>query len=311
MAPTSSNSSDLDFLGLVSALCLCCFFGANAVAIKISIAGLGSYLTAGARFLIASVLLVIWARFSGRSLSIKKSNWAPLLIISLGFSIQLLLFYTGIGKTTASRTSLIINLQPFFVLLLAHFFIPGDRINLSKILGIIFAFSGMVVIFFDNQVLDSQLRTGDFLVLLGAFIWSCNAVYTKNVIKHYSALQITLYPMIFSIPVSFGMSLLMENDLNRYIDLPIFGAMFYQSIITASFCFVAWNSLLKKHGAVALNSIIFIMPIVGVALGGFILDEVITMRLLLGLILVVIGLLIIHFKLTKPIRPIFNISRNS
>jgi len=47
---------------------------------------------------------------------------------------------------------------------------------------------------------------------------------------------------------------------------------------------------------VALHSFIFIMPIAGVALGGLVLGEPITSRLVVALALIVSGILIVHLK---------------
>ncbi|MGD9080748.1 MAG: EamA family transporter, partial [Desulfobacterales bacterium] len=84
------------------------------------------------------------------------------------------------------------------------------------------------------------------------------------------------------------------------------GAVLYQSLVTAAFGFVAWNTLLQKYGAVALHSFIFLMPIAGVALGGFVLGEPITSKLLIALALIVAGILIVHLKPRKeaPVYPI-------
>ena len=54
--------------------------------------------------------------------------------------------------------------------------------------------------------------------------------------------------------------------------------------------------MLKKYGAVALHSFVFIMPIAGVILSGLMLGEPITLSLILSLLLIVAGLLVIHVK---------------
>jgi drug/metabolite transporter (DMT)-like permease len=82
--------------------------------------------------------------------------------------------------------------------------------------------------------------------------------------------------------------------------------MLYQSLITASFGFVAWNTMLKKYGAVSLHAFVFIMPIAGVGLGGLVLDEPITLKILLALVFIVSGILVVHWKTRKepPVYPI-------
>ena len=84
-----------------------------------------------------------------------------------------------------------------------------------------------------------------------------------------------------------------------HLDGKVISALLYQSLVTASFGFVAWNTMLLKYGAVALHSFIFIMPIAGVLLGGLILGEPITWELLTALALIVSGIVIVNFRSGK------------
>ena len=116
------NNRELPITAGVFTLFLCTAFGANAVAIKISLLGLGIFTTAAFRFTLASIAIFLWAIATKRPLLLKKGQAHQLLILSLLFTVQLGLFYLGLSKTSASRGTLMINLQPFFVLLLAHYF---------------------------------------------------------------------------------------------------------------------------------------------------------------------------------------------
>jgi drug/metabolite transporter (DMT)-like permease len=309
MIDATPQNKDFSFLAASFTVFICMLFGANAVAIKISLEGIGVFTTAGIRFAIASVAIFLWAKITGRSFKINKDQILQLLVISIVFTIQLSLFYLGLSKSNASRGTLLVNFQPFFTLFLAHFFIPGDRITKRKIMGILLGFAGVAFVFLEKKGVTSDFEVGDVMILAAAFLWSCNAVYTKRIISAYKPFQIALFPMIFSVPFFFLEGVLWDHHMITFIDSKIIGAMVYQSLVTASFGFVVWNSLLQRYGAVALHSFIFIMPITGVLLGGLILGEPITINILIAMLLIVAGMLIIHFKQKKPI-PLFPIGRN-
>jgi drug/metabolite transporter (DMT)-like permease len=303
------QNKDLSFLAAVFTVFICMLFGANAVAIKISLEGIGVFTTAGIRFGIASITIFLWARITGRSFKIKKEQILQLFVISIVFTIQLSLFYLGLSKSNVSRGTLLANFQPFFTLFLAHFFIPGDQITRRKIMGILMGFAGVAFVFLEKKGVTSDFNTGDMMILTAAFLWACNAVYTKRIISAFQPFQITLFPMFLSVPLFFLGGILFDHQMIAFVDAKIVGAMVYQSLVTASFGFVVWNSLLKKYGAVALHSFIFVMPITGVLLGGLILGEPITINILIAMLLIVAGILIIHFKQKKPM-PLSSISRN-
>ncbi len=295
MTESVSENRPLPLPGAIVASLLCISFGANAVAAKISLLGVGTFTAAGIRMAVASVVIAIWAIVRGHPLKIKREMLGHVLAISAISTIQIGLFYLGIDKTNASRSTLLSNLQPFFVLLLAHFFIPGDQITFRKTLGILLGFGGVVFLFLEDKNVTSIIRTGDSMVIVATMFWACNAVYTKKIIADVEPFQLVLYPLGIATPFLLLAGLLWDRPMVTHIDLQIFAALAYQSLVTASFGFVLWNTLLKKYGAVALHSYVFIMPIAGVILGGILLKEpVTTFNIVFALFFIVIGIIVVH-----------------
>jgi drug/metabolite transporter (DMT)-like permease len=275
---------------------LCMLFGGNAVAIKFSLSGVGAFTAAGLRFTVAAVVIFLWTIFQKQSLKINKKQILQLFILSHFFIIQSAFMYMGLTKTIASHGILIINLSPFFILILAHFFIPGDNITLKKGLGMSFGFLGVVLLFFDNQPISNDLRAGDFMILFSAFFFGCNVVYAKKIINDFTSIQITWYPMIFSAPLFFIGGYLWDPQMVKVINATIIKALLYQSLIAASYGFVAWNNLLQKFGATSLSSFIFLMPLAGVSLGVLLLGDPLTVYLIFSIVLIVLGIIIVNTR---------------
>lgn len=291
------QNGELDLSAALFSVFLCILFGANAVAIKISLVGMGPFTVAGLRFSMAAMLIFLWTRATKRDLSMAPGQFLPMVTLSIIFAVQLSLFYLGLSRSNASRGTLLANLQPFFTLFLAHFFIPGDQISLRKFFGIMLGFSGVVFVFLETQGGNTgDLRMGDLMILMATFFWAINAVYIKRVVTHVQPYQIVMYQMFFAAPIFFFEAWLWDQPLVAIPDTRVLVALFYQTAITAAFGFLAWTYLLKRYGTVALHSFIFIMPIAGVVLGGVILDEPITVKILVALILIVAGILLVQVK---------------
>jgi len=269
-------------------------FGANAVAIKMSLAGVGPFTAAGLRFLIASTTIFIWARASGRSIRVRRNHVAKLLVLWLLFFSQISLMYLGIHLTNASRATIITNLQPFFVLFLAHMMIRDDRITLRKTLGLLSGFGGVCLLFLEGEGASDRFRTGDFLMVLSTLAWAASSVYTKKVIHILSPYLVVLYTMVFSVPLFFVEGLLWDDRMIGDVNLRVVAALLYQALVAASFGFIAWNTLLQKHSAVALNSFNFLMPVAGVFLGWWLLGEPVTALVWLSLGLVTAGIVVVQ-----------------
>ena len=286
---------------------LCILFGGNTVAIKISLTGLGVFTVAAIRFGMAAVVIFLWAWFTHQSIRLRRKQLQHLLLIGVIFFIQLSLFIFGLSKTYASRGTLLANIQPFFVLFLAHFFVPGDRITGRKLLGIVLGFAGVVFVFLARNGVGSELRQGDMIILAAAFVWACNGVYTKNILSGLQPFQVVLYQTLIAAPL-FALGAWMSGEFaaNRF-NSEIVMSVLYQGLVATSFGFVAWNTLLQKHGAVALHSFIFLMPVTGVVLGGAMLGEPITLWILMAMVLIAAGILIVN---TRPRVPRVHPGRN-
>lgn len=296
MIEKSTTDKKLPLSSALFTAFICILFGSNAVAIKITFEGVGVFTTAGLRFGMASIAISLWAIATQKPLKINKKQFYQMLLIGIIFFVQLSLFYFGISKTNASRATLFVNLQPFFLLVLAHYFISGDQISKRKLLGILAGFSGVVFVFLEKKGVAADFQTGDLIVLIAAFIWACNGVYTKKIIADFEPFHMVLYPMMIATPLFFLEAYFWDGIMIWEINLRVILSLLYQSVVTGSFAFIAWVTLLKKYGAVSLHSFIFIMPVAGVLLGGLVLGEPITAKIMLALVLIVSGIFIVNIK---------------
>ena len=280
---------------------ICSAFGANAVAIKVCLSGMGPYTTAASRFIMASLAIYAWARLTRQPFAIHRRQIRQILIYTLIFTTQITLFYFGLSKTYAARATLLVNLQPFLVLLLAHYFLPGDRITPRKFLGLLVGFMGVLLLFVEKAPWRAPYAIGDIVIVLVALLWSLNAVYTKRIIAGFEPFQIVLYPMVLSIPVFIVAAFFWDHPPLGHLNAKIVAALLYQGLVTASFGFVAWNALLRKYGTVALHSFLFILPVSGVFLAAVILGEPISPFVTGSMLLIAVGIFWVHYLPAKSV----------
>jgi len=290
---------EVGFWAAAYIMLLCTLFGANAVAIKMAFEGFGVFTAAVIRFGLAALVITLWAAFSGRSFRLKKGQWRYLLIYALLFTVQLSLFFAGLNRTYASRGTLLINLLPFLILILAHFFLPNDRITRRNLIGLLMGFSGVVCAFAGKETFSHDIRIGDSLVLAATLIWAANTVFIKRVIGSFKPFHIVLYSMLLALPFFTLEAFCFDEVAYKSFSGRAVLGLAYQTFVTASFGFIAWNTLLKTYGAVALHAFVFIMPLVGVVLSGWILNEPIYPNLWIALILIAAGILVVHFRPTE------------
>ncbi|MBW1650848.1 MAG: DMT family transporter [Deltaproteobacteria bacterium] len=292
------TKTEMPLSAILTAAFVCVLFGGNATAIKISLEGFGIFASSGFRLLFAGAFLFLWGKLTGKNFKIKKINIKRITIITLIFVVQFSCYALGVSKNDASRAALLINLQPFFVLILSHIFIADDKINLKKLLGMIIGFCGVSLLIIKKEI-GIDFEPGDLLVLCAALLWAANAVYIKTFIKNFSVFNLTFYQVIFSAPILFIESFIFDDTMISLINFRTCAAIFYQAVICTAFGFIAWNFLLKKYKASLLHSFLFITPVSGVFFGALLLNEALTFNIIGAMCLIAVGIIIAQYNPKK------------
>ena len=107
--------------------------------------------------------------------------------------------------------------------------------------------------------------------------------------------------MAVSIPLFFVCGFLWDQPMIGALSSEVVIAVLYQALVAAAFGFVAWNTLLQHHGAVILNSFNFIMPITGVFLAWWLLNEPLTVKILLALLFITAQMLVLYLGPRKRV----------
>lgn len=302
LSPTPAISKELSLGVSLFTIFLCTLFGANAVAMKISLSGLGVFTNIFLRFAIASVVILLWAYLRKWPILVKSSKqFGQLSLISLIFFFQMSGMYLGQNQTTASHGTLIANLLPFVVMMLAHLFLKDDQIQLKKVAGLLLGFSGVLLLLSDTAHAAGSTLQGDLTIFGAVLLWGCNVVFIKRIIADFHPVQITVFPMLLNVPLFLMAALIFDDEMITFFSPTVFKALLYQALVTASFGFIMWNTLIKRYGATALHSFIFIVPISGVTFGILLLGEPLTPRLIGAIVLVSAALIVVNYRSIKVV----------
>ncbi|MBI2503281.1 MAG: DMT family transporter [Candidatus Latescibacteria bacterium] len=270
-------------------------WGGNAVFIKMGLQGMPPIAMAGARFAIGALTVGAGALVAGISLRGLAGNWRGLGALQLVFVSQILLLNVGAWCTTASRAAVLINTYPFFTALFAHFLLPADRLSPVKVLGLLCAFAGVVLLFAESlTLLDTTYLLGDALVLGSGLFLGLRQVVLKRLVRGLHPYQVLFWQAALSLPIFGVLSLIWEREAVYHFDLAVIGALLYQGVVVAGLCFIIWVSLLRRHSASRLGVYSFATPPAGVLLSAALLNETISPALWASMALVAVGIAIVN-----------------
>jgi drug/metabolite transporter (DMT)-like permease len=292
MAPPATQDAPLSPSTALFVVFLFLLWGGNVVAVKVGLRGLPPLSMAGLRFILAGVLLAVWMHLQNIPFDLDRREVFHHTLNGLSFTVQIALFYIGVKHTSASHASLLINSNPFFVLLLAHFFVAGDRLTPQKVVGLSLAFFGVLFLFADQ--LGGGGFLGNSLVAASAALLGARIVYVKRLIATIEPSQVVFWQMVVGVPLFFWAGWLAEGGRPWHFSPEVTASVLFQGIVVAGFCFLASTTLLRRHNPSTLSAYSFLVPLSGVALSHLILGDPLTRNLLLSSVLVVFGIVLVN-----------------
>ncbi|MBN2123688.1 MAG: DMT family transporter, partial [Deltaproteobacteria bacterium] len=276
---------------------LAMIWGANMAFIKIAARELPSLFMAAFRSLVAGLCLFVWMKVRGIPLFPSRNVFFHGVVVGILFGAEFALIYVGLEYTLASRTYVLVFTAPFFVALGAHFLLRDDRLNAWKSMGLILAFSGVVVLFLkDLGPFSLSTLPGDLMALGAGALWGATTIYLKKYLSYRTLpLQTLFYQVLFSVPLLLAMSLVLE-DLPATVLSPAAGfSLFYQCIIVAFLSYLAWFELIHRFPVSLLHAFSFFTPVFGVFLSGaLMLGEIVSPALMAALVLVCLGMILVN-----------------
>jgi drug/metabolite transporter (DMT)-like permease len=166
------------------------------------------------------------------------------------------------------------------------------------VIGLILAFSGIVILLSKHFGMpDPEELLGDLMALVAAILWAATTIYIKRrLVGEVSHHHTLFYQTIFSIPILFIISALFQEEPIRYINGLILLSFAYQAIIIAFISYLLWFFLVHSYSVTRLSAFTFLTPVFAALAGAVFLNEPLTLRVILSLILVSVGIYVVNRK---------------
>ena len=277
-----------DFL-LLCAVCL--VWGLNLVVTRWAVADMAipPIFFAALRFLGVAVCLVPF-------LFPRPPNLRTLFFVSIMIgSVHFALLFIGLQHAEASAVAVTGQLGVPISTLMSMLFL-GEVIRWRRALGIFLAFIGVIIIAFDPG--SFSVSYGLLYIIGSAFVGSAGGIIMKSMPK-ISALRMQAWVGAFSFAPLFALSFVMEtNQLDAYIHggWMVWAASAFAVLGVSVFGHSAFYTLLKKYDVSLLSPLTLMTPIWGVIFGIVLLNEPLTLRLILGAIVSLSGVLVIALR---------------
>ena len=266
------------------------FWGGNIVAIKVGLADAPALRLAWLRFLVGGSVIALWAWATGRlaGFRIERHEWRPLLVLGALFTAQIGTMNVATELTSAAHGSILLNLHAVHTVVLAHFLIPGDRLSPRRLVGILVAYAGILVLFAGGARDASASLLGDAIMFVSAAILAERTVYLAGAVQRFDPVKLLLAQAVTGVAIFVALSQALEPAPTRWT-LRLAGALLYQGALVAGFCFVVNLWLLKRYRPSTLATFSLSQPVLGVLIATLVAGDPLTPGLLVACAGVVAG----------------------
>ena len=200
----------------------------------------------------------------------------------------------GLQTTNASNASVYVATGPITILLLAVVFL-GEKLNVRKILGIVIAVAGVLVVMGMDTITGFELGgnlVGDLLVFASIVMWGCFTVFGKKVTDQLGALTVTaavtLIGATWMAPIGW---LEMQRTGFRPAEVTptAWAAVIYLGAACNFLAVLLYFTALQKTESQKVGVYLYAIPPMTAVAAAVVLGEPITLGLVAGTVLVIAG----------------------
>ena len=282
-----ANSFDFSLLILLAIIWGSAFFN-----IKIATYSYEPFTLALVRVIFASVPLVLLCKFKEIKIEAFTKNWKLYALIGLcNISIPFVLIAIGTSMINSYLAAILMSTTPLSGSILAHFFLKDEKLSFPKLFGVLVGFSGIILLFFDKVIINSDNYFYVLITILGSTFYCIGGLLTlklKNKKNENVTTSTTLWSVIFLLPFS----LIIEAPWNSQPTLASTISLLYLGIVATGFAWLIRFRILTVNGLVFQTQVAYLIPIFGIIFGYFLMDEIITWRVLLSLVIILTGIYI-------------------
>lgn len=221
--------------------------------------------------------------------------WGHLAVMGLlGIGIPFAAISWGTQYIPSSLSAILNGMMPIFtflVVVIQH----GERATLKRSIGVALGFAGTVALVLP-QMQGSEGHGGLYgalAVIAAALSYALAAVYASRHVSHLPP-QVASFGQLITASLILLPVALIEPSWRTALTARSISAVLFLGVVGTSLAYLIYYRLIRDAGATFTSLVTYISPPFGVFWGWLILNEAVTLNVLLALALITCGLLLVR-----------------
>tara|TARA_Y100001935_G_C17305102_1_gene511817 strand:- start:1430 stop:2320 length:891 start_codon:yes stop_codon:yes gene_type:complete len=208
----------------------------------------------------------------------------------------------GVKSVQSNLAAILMSTTPLSSTVLGHFYTKNEKFNFIKTFGILIGFSGILYLFSDNLLIDENNFYSAIMILLGSTCYVIGGVLTLKISKKKNE-NVTGSILIWAVIILIPLVGFIEQPWNDSFRLDSTISVIYLGLVSTGIAWLLRFRILVNNGLIFQSQVSYLIPIFGTILSYLFLDELITIKVLISLIAVCIGIYFVrkadNYKLLK------------
>ena len=293
-----SSKQQTDAGSILSVLGALIIWSSSFVAIKIAYETFPPITLGAARFVVAALILGSLALLPKNRRKLEKKDIIPVAVSGLmGITLYAVLQNIAMQWTSASNATLIIASYPIITVLLETL-IYKTKLNLFKIVGIVIAIAGVFVLsYMKPEERQHNELLGILMLIIAGVAWAFYNFLTKKVVNNYPPITLLFYQTLFGAIFMLPLSLFERGAWMAPTTMSLL-MMLFLGVFCSVIAYLLYNLGLKALSPSAIISMLNLVPLFGVMFSFLLLGEAITLRMVIGGAIIILGVML-SVKRTK------------
>jgi drug/metabolite transporter (DMT)-like permease len=274
-------------------LLLCLIWGSTWMFIKLGLQDLPPFTFAGIRFVIASLILTAVVVLRRRPLPRGRREWALIVVTGiLSFSINYGTVFWGETRISSGLAAILQTMIPVFGLVIAHYYLPQERITVLKLCGVALGIAGVTLIFSNQMTTEGPSALwGSVAIVIGALSVAYANVLVKARGGSIDSATLALGQMVCGMVPLLIIGLTTEaNPFKLRWSWLALLSLGYLALVGTAIAFLLYYWLVRNIKVTSTMLIPLVTPPIAVVLGMIVLNERLTWQLVVGSAVIMSGI---------------------
>ena len=245
------------------------------------------------RLVLGAGILAIYALARGRRFPpLADYRWRWFLALGLfGNAAPFYLIAAGQQHVASAVAGILLGAMPLATIAIAHFAIPGDRLTLSKSLGFLTGFAGVVILMGPPALagLGTDLLA-QLMILAGGVCYAINAILAQRAPRMAPSLS-AAGMLIGAAVLAAPMGIWELSRIEAAPDAWAIAAVAWLGVVPTAIAAIIYMEIARSIGASFIAQVNYLVPLVA-AFVGVVLGEALTLTTFLALAVILLGLAI-------------------